>query len=609
MRIDAAAIDEIAATWFGAHRGQPGLAYGIVADGELIHARGLGEARVGGPAPDADTVFRIASMTKSFTAATVLTLRDAGLLALDAPASHFVPELAGLRLPAADCPPVTVRNLLTMTAGFATDDPWGDRQQGLDPAEFGQMLSDGEVRCAWAPGTRFEYSNLGYATLGRVIESVAGQSYAQAVRTRLLAPLGLQRTGYEASEFDPAQLAGGYRRHRETWLELPPDAHGAFAPMGGVFSCVSDLAKWVAGFVSAFPSRDGAEGGHPLPRASRREMQLAQIAVPAGGDGTVIRFGGEPRQSYGFGLFCDDHPIFGDVIHHSGGYPGFGSNMRWHPATGIGVIVLANGTYAGAWALSSELHAALLAEAATTERAAPGCLMTGPVPERAGPWPETLAARDSVNALLQDWDDQSARNLFAANVGLDQPIAERRADIATLRERIGPFARNEARPAECDTPASCRWWLTGPGGTVAVQIQLAPLRRPLVQQLSLAIPPDPESTLARALGLLTGALAAGAADWPAELTVGGRLQKQELLRQLRMAAAWAGRCELDSYLAGDGKSSTTARLTGADGRIDLALEVGESGQLVRCAIALAVTPDRDLPGEQALALPAAGDNS
>jgi CubicO group peptidase (beta-lactamase class C family) len=104
MQVDAETVDDIAARWFGAQAGQPGLAYGVVADGELAHSGGVGERRAGGPAPDADTVFRIASMTKSFTASVVLFLRDAGALALDDPAVGYVPELAGLRLPSSDCP-------------------------------------------------------------------------------------------------------------------------------------------------------------------------------------------------------------------------------------------------------------------------------------------------------------------------------------------------------------------------------------------------------------------------------------------------------------------------------------------------------------------------
>ena len=137
-----------------------------------------------------------------------------------------------------------------MTAGFPTDDPWGDRQQGLPLDEFDALLADG-VMFNWAPGTRFEYSNLGYAVLGRVIAAASGVPYDEFVRTRLLTPLGMARTGFAADEFPAADLAVGYRRGPDGWAELPFDPYGAFAPMGGVFSCVADLATWSAGFAAA----------------------------------------------------------------------------------------------------------------------------------------------------------------------------------------------------------------------------------------------------------------------------------------------------------------------------------------------------------------------
>ena len=192
-------------------------------------------------------------------------------------------------MPSADSPPITIRHLLTMTAGFSTDDPWGDRQQGLDPAEFAQLLADGAVRCAWAPGTRFEYSNLGYAVLGKVIESVTGLDYAHAIRTEVLGPLGLTQTGYEASNFDPLQLARGYRRDGADWRELTPDPHGAFAPMGGIYSCVADLARWVAGFAGAYPPRSSGRGGRS---PSQPGHSPGDAARPGGDHGSGFRHGG-----------------------------------------------------------------------------------------------------------------------------------------------------------------------------------------------------------------------------------------------------------------------------------------------------------------------------
>ncbi len=274
----AAAADDLVRS-YQRGEGQPGIAYGIVAGGSLAHEGGVGQRWLGGPPPDAATVFRIASMTKSFTASALLALRDAGLLRLDDPVTDFVPELRGQPGVTADSPPISLRHLLTMTAGFPTDDPWGDRQQGTPLPEFAALLARG-VRSAWVPGTRFEYSNLGYALLGRVISAVAEADYPDFVRARVLGPLAMTRTGFEAGEFDPAGLARGYARSADGWTELAPDPLGAFAPMGGVFSCVRDLARWVNGFAAAFP-----------PGSTRMPRRAARRAPPGGarGAGMLIR--------------------------------------------------------------------------------------------------------------------------------------------------------------------------------------------------------------------------------------------------------------------------------------------------------------------------------
>ena len=117
-------------------------------------------------------------MTKSFTAAAVLLLRDEGRLRLDDPVADHLPVARAL---AADgMPPVTIRDLLTMGGGLATDDPWGDRQESLPLDEFDDLVSGGFSVC-WPPRTMFEYSNTGYALLGRVI-AVCGGHAVHAVR-------------------------------------------------------------------------------------------------------------------------------------------------------------------------------------------------------------------------------------------------------------------------------------------------------------------------------------------------------------------------------------------------------------------------------------------
>ncbi len=587
MPVDVDALEGIA-TRFAARGGQPGLAYGVIADGELVHSGGRGERWLGGAVPDAGTVFRIASMTKSFTATLVLMLRDRGALRLDDPAADYVPVLSGLELPTSDSPPITIRHLLTMTAGFSTDDPWGDRQQGLDPAVLARLLGDNAIQCAWVPGTKFEYSNLGYAVLGKVIESVTGHDYARAVQAEVLGPLGLHRTAYEAADFDAADLTRGYQRDSGSWLEVPHDPSGAFAPMGGIFSCVRDLARWVAGFAAAFPpgSVPAGDGRHPLSRASRREMQLGQVAITDEAAGIVAQFTGPASLSYGFGLFTEDDPAFGTIVQHSGGYPGYGSQMRWHPATGLGAVVLANSTYALAGALAGELLSALLTAQARQGRERGSTQVRGPAPQGGDPWPQTLTARDAVNDLLAEWDDDVAGRIFAPNIDLDRPLAQRQAEIATLRERIGEFAADPARPVECESPAHCRWWLTGTGGTVAASIKLAPLRDMLVQQLVVAVPPALGSKLHETLNLLVSTLSVVSPQWPADLTAAAGFDPGRAVRELRIAAAWTGQAVIDCYLAGNGTTTARVRLTGPTGQAVLAVEISDTGEVRRADVAL-----------------------
>jgi CubicO group peptidase (beta-lactamase class C family) len=583
--VDFTDVDALAAS-HQRRGGQPGLAYGIVIGGELVHAAGLGERYLGGPPPDAETVFRIASMTKSFTASAILALRDDGTVKLDDPAEAYVPELRGWPPVSPDSARVSLRHLLTMTAGFPTDDPWGDRQQGLPLEEFGRFLSGG-VRFNWAPGTRFEYSNLGYAILGLVITAVTGAAYQDYIRDRLLRPLGMTRTGFEADEFGVPGLARGYRRVTGGggWSEVALDPCGAFAPMGGVFSCVRDLTRWVAGFAAAFPPGDPESGGvHPVRRATRREMQLPQVLTgwdkPAGFPGEA----GPALSAYGFGLFAEDHPTFGRVVSHSGGYPGFGSNMRWHPATGAGVIALGNSTYAAMTALAARLLDTILGH---REPPADGygvaLAPAGTAQRRAGPWPETLAARDAVSALLRSWDDAEAARLFSPNVAQDAPFEERREAIALVRERIGDFGDDDSRRPESDTPAHCRWWLAGQGGVVQAQIQLNPERPPRVQSLTLAVPPALGTPLGDTLSAVLAWLNGTDRAWPPSIPVAGTVDAGLLARRLRMASAWAGQCQLGGYKAGDGTESVAVELAGEHAVLTLTLAVDPASGLLRQA--------------------------
>lgn len=325
----------------------PGLVYGIVQDGRLVHVQTLGIQDTDSSRPvTPDTLFRIASMTKAFTALTLLKLRDDGLIRLDAPASEYVPELREWKYPTEDSPRIRVRDLLNHRAGFVTDDPWGDRQTPLPEADFTRMLQDG-VPFTTPPGTRFEYSNLGYALLGRIITNVSRQPYETTITDTLLKPLGMNVSGFVADAAPKDRRALGYRWENNAWKLEPTLGPGAFGAMGGLQTSAHDYAKWVSFLLSAWPPRDGPDTG-PVRRSSVRELTEGSN-VPRLRN-RPARSGSDPNRqaiTYGMGMIVALDDELGFTVSHSGGYPGYGSHLLLLPDRGVGIFAFANRTYAG----------------------------------------------------------------------------------------------------------------------------------------------------------------------------------------------------------------------------------------------------------------------
>jgi CubicO group peptidase (beta-lactamase class C family) len=425
----------------------PSLAWGVVAGGALAVRGGT-----------ADAVYRIASMTKSFTAATVLALRDEGLLALDVPVARYAPTLSGIT-GEAGWPEITLRDLLAMSSGLPEDDPWADRHLDICATDLDRVVRDG-VGFASVTGTTYEYSNLGYAMAARVIEQVTGRPVTEHIDRRLLIPLGMASTAWEP----PAD--GWARPHRVEHgapvPDAPPLGTGGFAAMGGLWSTVADLARWIAWFDAAVTSPDEAEWTGLSP-ASRREMQ--RIHTYAGVD-TV---GGRTApQGYGFGLEIIDDRDLGTVVGHSGGLPGYGANMRWLSGRGVGAVALANTTYAPMWDLTMEMLVALHAAGAVPERT----VTVSPALQRAA---------ERLVALLDAWDDRAAAALFADNVALDEPFERRRVAAAKLGGTL-QLVGIEAATARRGTI------LAAAGGVpVRIELSLAPLAGDPIQRYEVSV--------------------------------------------------------------------------------------------------------------------------
>jgi CubicO group peptidase (beta-lactamase class C family) len=464
----------------------PGAAWGIVIDGELAHAGAAGVRDVASKtAVDADTVFRIASMTKSFTAMAILALRDDGKLSLDDPAERHVPELGRLRYPTSDSPRITIRHLLTHSEGFPEDNPWGDQQLSETEESFSRMLRDG-IPFSTAPGTSYEYSNYGFAILGRIVANVSRQSYEGYVTKRILQPLGMSATTLHADRVPRGRLAIGYRWEDERWKEEPALPHGSFGAMGGMLTTVRDLSRYVAALLEAWPPRDGPEAG-PIRRASLREMQ--QAWRPSSTRVSLDKATGAPQltaSAYGYGLSHTQTCRFRTAIAHGGGLPGYGSLMRWLPDYGVGIIAFGNVTYAG-W--GSTVSAAF----DRLDRTG------GLVPREVIPSAALVAARDDVSKLVARWDDRLADRIAAENLFMDRSKERRRQEIEGLAAKVGQCALPD-RFDEVENALRGNWTMTCERGRLQVAITLAPTLPPKVQYLAVR----PARSQAPASGPCTG---------------------------------------------------------------------------------------------------------
>ncbi len=440
----------------------PGLVAGIVQEGRLAHVTVLGLADMeGGRKVGPDTAFRIASMTKNMTALAILALRDRGRLALDAPLREYLPQFASVPAATRDSPEVSLRHLLTHTAGFVTDDPWGDRVLGMTPAELDALLATGRL-FARPPGLAFEYSNLGYALLGRVLTNVSGEPYQTFIRRTILDPLGMGRTTFDALEAARGDYAFGYRLDEGKWSRERIEPDGEVGAMGGLATSVPDYARYVAFLLSAWPARDDPDTG-PVRRASVREMVLWHGPPfpnePV--DGRVT-----PPSAYGYGLMSTADRDLGRRVHHSGGLPGYGSHVLLMPERGWGVMAFGNRTYAQMSRITLRI-AELLHEASPPLDAVP-------------PSATLKRAIEAVVAAYASGRIEDAAQFFAVNFLLDMPARLRDGELAALKEKLGEGRLEKIAPVHA---LGGRFTLACARGRLQATIILAPGPEAGIQKL------------------------------------------------------------------------------------------------------------------------------
>ena len=443
----------------------PGMSFGIIADGKLVFTGNTGFTNVQMKIPaTTKSVFRIASMSKSFTGMAILQLRDAGKLNLDDPAHKYISELRQVRYLTSDAPHITIRNLLSHAAGFPEDNPWGDRQLADTDAELLQLITGG-VNFSTIPATTFEYSNLGFALAGHIITRVSGMPYQQYINENILKPLGMNDTYWEYSQVPADRLALGYRWINNQWREEALLHDGSYGAMGGLLTTIEDFHKYMALHISAWPPTNGPES-KVLKRSSIREMHHPWMVA-----GAFIRtVNSKPCalvSGYGFGLGYTKDCEGKTTIGHSGGLPGFGSQWVMLPEYGIGVVSFANRTYAGTGSVNTRVLDTMIAIAGLKKMQLPA----SPILEQ---------RKNELLKLLPEWKDAESSRLFAENFFPDNPIDTLRKQAREIFFNAGKIIRVREMNAENQLRGS--FILEGEKKNIQVYFTLTPENPPLIQE-------------------------------------------------------------------------------------------------------------------------------
>jgi CubicO group peptidase (beta-lactamase class C family) len=328
---------EAALASFVADTRLPGASAAVVRGSDLDWSAEIGFADVatGRPVGPA-TLYRIASITKTFTGTALMQLRDAGRMALDDPAVTYLPELRSAASPFGPIEAVTIRRMLCHESGLATEPPGTDwslsRYQGSPEVTLSNAA---DLAVKVAPESQHKYSDLAYQLLGEIVSRVSGVPYPRYIRESILDPLGMSATSFEPlAEPLRQQCATGY-----DW----PSPTGEFQPVppmppvwaeGGLWSSAADLARWIAFQLGAHQNQSGDP--QLLAPQTVREMHRPRYLA----DESWTR----ARGISWCGVRRDD----GVWIEHAGGLPGFTSELCFDPARGVGAVVLVNGSCGGA---------------------------------------------------------------------------------------------------------------------------------------------------------------------------------------------------------------------------------------------------------------------
>ena len=448
----------------------PGVAYGLVVDGKLVYKGNIGYTDIDKKIPvTSSSLFRIASMSKSFATMAIMKLRDEGKLNLDDPAYFYIPELKNLKYPTADAPHITVRHLMSHSAGFPEDNPWGDRQLADNDKDLLELIGK-QISFSNPPGIAYEYSNLGFALLGKIITTVSGMQYQEYIKKNILEPLGMKTTTYEYGDVAPDKLAHGYRWLNEKWNEetlLHDTKDGSWGAMGAMISSIDEFANYMEFHLSAWPPNNAKDDG-PIKRSSVREMHHPwrfnafnpNYKFP---DGRICAV----TSAYCFGLGwmkdCDGKTY----IAHSGGLPGFGSQWRIMPDYGIGIVSFANRTYSPMGFVNLQILDTIIK-------------IAGLQPMQLPPSKILEQRKNDIINILPDWNNAEQSGIFAENFFPDYPIDTLKKYARDLYAKAGKIISvKEVKP---ENQLRGSFIIEGEKINIEIYFTLSPENPPLIQE-------------------------------------------------------------------------------------------------------------------------------
>jgi len=307
-----------------------GIVAGVMVDGDLVWAQAFGWADRDARTPmSTASISRTGSISKSVTAVLMMRLLDEGVIGLDEPVERYLPTFASIKDRRVDAQPVTFRHLASHTAGLIREPQWPDAVVG--PIElWDKRIVESLPLTAYdtVPGARYQYSNIGFGTLGLALAKAAGRPFMEMVRTEVLEPLGM--TGSEfvvAGAKLEARLAAGYVIGQDGSIDggQPAREHagrGYKVPNGGVYSTVADLGRFMG-------AMSGVPGLRILSEESRQEA--LSIQTPE-----------NPNRGYGLGFSVQIDEQGRKIASHGGSVAGYTAHMAFDPEARIGVVLLRN---------------------------------------------------------------------------------------------------------------------------------------------------------------------------------------------------------------------------------------------------------------------------